>query len=209
MMTMFTAKPRTADTKWPSWEVLKKQLKTVFKEHTVAQKAHKKLKNLCQGKHSIDSFFSLFETLAVECSLTKHKQLIYLLEKAVSKKIITQIVTAQDPPTNYEAYKAIILCVSHYHKKWDDQLCHQGHHHLFNIQSTTKPTNKPVWISSLRQTHWYWYHLQRSQQSNGHQHNLTTELLLQLWRNQSLQIQLSPPIETEVQHASTGSGSDR
>jgi hypothetical protein len=115
------------DSVWFTWDQLKAELTAVFKDHTAGQKAREKLENLRQGKHSIDEFFSLFETLTVECNLTsKPKQLIYPLEQNVNERIMSQIITTQDPPTDYDTYKVIILHISQYHEKRDSQLRQQS-----------------------------------------------------------------------------------
>jgi hypothetical protein len=115
------------DSVWFTWNQLKAELTTIFKDHTAGQKAQEKLENLRQGKHSIDEFFSLFETLTVECNLTSEpKQLIYFLEQNVNERIMLQIITTQEPPTDYDTYKAIILRIGRYHEKRDNQLHQQN-----------------------------------------------------------------------------------
>jgi len=39
---------------------------------------------------------------------------------------MSQIITTQDPPTDYDTYKAIILCIGRYHEKRDSQLRQQS-----------------------------------------------------------------------------------
>ena len=66
---------------WFTLKELKEQLVAAFRDHTTKQKARDKLEYLRQGeKHSIDSFFVLFDTLAAECEVTSDQQLIYLLD---------------------------------------------------------------------------------------------------------------------------------
>jgi hypothetical protein len=84
---------------WFTWQELKEQLVAAFKDHTAKQKARDKLEYLHQGeKHSIDSFFILFDTLAAECKVTSDQQLIHLLDRAVLDKYIHQIITTQAKP---------------------------------------------------------------------------------------------------------------
>jgi hypothetical protein len=95
---------------WFTLKELKEQLVTAFRDHTTEQKARDKLEYLHQGeKHSIDSFFVVFDTLAAQCKVTADQQLIYLLERAILDKYIHQIVTTQAKPTTYKAYKDLIL----------------------------------------------------------------------------------------------------
>src|SRR5580693_799586 len=91
---------------WFTLAELKEQLVAAFRDHTTKQKARDKLEYLRQGeKQSIDSFFVTFDTLAVECDVTNNQQLIYLLERAVLRKYIHQIITTQAKPTTYKDYK--------------------------------------------------------------------------------------------------------
>jgi hypothetical protein len=113
LQVKLNAAPGTSDAVWFTWNDLKVWLTTTFKDHTTGQRAREKMENLQQGRHSIYKFFSLFKTLTVECSLmTNQKQLLYLLEKNVNEKIISQIINTQDPPKTYEAYRNTILCIS-------------------------------------------------------------------------------------------------
>jgi hypothetical protein len=94
---------------WFTLPELKEQLVAAFRDHTTKQKARDKLEYLRQGeKQSIDSFFVTFNTLAVECEVTNNQQLIYLLERAVLRKYIHQIVTTQVRPDTYKGYKDVI-----------------------------------------------------------------------------------------------------
>jgi hypothetical protein len=108
---------------WFTLPELKEQLVAAFRDHTTKQKARDKLKYLCQGeKQSIDSFFVTFDTLAVECEVTNNQQLIYLLERAVLRKYIHQIVTTQARPDTYKGYKDVVLRIARYHEQAEEQL---------------------------------------------------------------------------------------
>jgi len=128
---------------WFSWKELKTQLEAVFKDHTAKQKARDKLEYLCQGeKHSINSFFAPFETLASECKVTDDKQLIYPLDRTVKTKYIDQIITT---PTEYKKYQELILHITHYHEQQEEQLCFkQCHTHFFTepVKATDKPPSE-------------------------------------------------------------------
>jgi hypothetical protein len=102
---------------------LKEQLVAAFRDHTTKQKARDKLEYLRQGeKQSIDSFFVTFDTLAVKCNVTNNQQLIYLLERAVLRKYIHQIVTTQARPDTYKGYKDVVLRIARYHEQAEEQL---------------------------------------------------------------------------------------
>jgi hypothetical protein len=131
---------------WPNWDDFKKELQAVFQDHTAIQKAHDKLEYLWQGeKHTIDAFFVLFNTLCNECKLTNDEQCIYLMERAVRRKYIDQIVTTKDKPTTYADYKKEVLCIARYHKQRDKQLRfkHRRTHFFSNMPKTNKPRSQP------------------------------------------------------------------
>jgi len=108
---------------WFTLPELKEQLVAAFQDHTTKQKARDKLEYLRQGeKQSIDSFFITFDTLAVECEVMNNQQLIYLLEQAVLRKYIHQIVTTQARPDTYKGYKDVVLRIAWYHEQAEEQL---------------------------------------------------------------------------------------
>jgi hypothetical protein len=107
---------------WFTLPELKEQLVAAFRDHTTKQKARDKLEYLRQGeKQSIDSFFVAFDTLAAECEVTTDQQLIYLLERAVLRKYIHQIVTMQARPDTYKGYKDVVLRIAQYHEQAEEQ----------------------------------------------------------------------------------------
>jgi hypothetical protein len=107
---------------WFTLVELKEQLVAAFRDHTTKQKARDKLEYLRQGeKQSIDSFFVTFDTLAVECDVTNNQQLIYLLERAVLRKYIHQIVTTQAKLSTYKDYKDVVLRIARYHEQAEEQ----------------------------------------------------------------------------------------
>src|SRR5580704_1923003 len=107
---------------WFSLAELKEQLVAAFRDHTTKQKARDRLEYLRQGeKQSIDSFFVNFDTLAAECEVSSNQQLVYLLERAVLRKYIHQIVTTQVKPTTYKDYKDIVLRIARYHEQAEEQ----------------------------------------------------------------------------------------
>jgi hypothetical protein len=108
---------------WFTLLELKEQLIAAFRDHTTKQKAQDKLKYLRQGeRQSIDSFFVVFNTLVCECEVTSNQQLIYLLERAVLRKYIHQIMTTQERPDTYKKYKDTVLCIARYHEQAEEQL---------------------------------------------------------------------------------------
>jgi hypothetical protein len=108
---------------WFTLAELKEQLIAAFRDHTTKQKARDKLEYLRQGeKQSIDSFFVAFDTLAAECEVTTDQQLIYLLERAVLRKYIHQIITTQARPDKYKGYKDTVLRIAQYHEQAEEQL---------------------------------------------------------------------------------------
>jgi hypothetical protein len=131
---------------WFTLPELKEQLVAAFRDHTTKQKARDKLEYLRQGeKQSIDSFFVTFDTLAAECEVTVDQQLIYLLERAVLRKYIHQIITTQTRPDTYKGYKDVVLRIARYHEQAEEQLRFERRHTFFfhDPVSRDKPRPEP------------------------------------------------------------------
>ena len=129
---------------WFTLAELKEQLVAAFRDHTTKQKARDKLEYLRQGeKQSIDSFFVTFDTLAVECDVTNNQQLIYLLERAVLRKYIHQIVTTQTKPTTYKDYKDIVLRIARYHEQAEEQFRFERRRTFFFRDPVIKDKPRP------------------------------------------------------------------
>jgi hypothetical protein len=129
---------------WFTLVELKEQLVAAFRDHTTQQKARDKLEYLRQGeKQSIDSFFVAFDTLAAECQVSSDQQLIYLLERAVLRKYIQQIITTQKRPDTYKAYKDIVLRIARYHEQAEEQFRYERRRTYFFRDPVVKDKPRP------------------------------------------------------------------
>jgi hypothetical protein len=129
---------------WFTLEELKEQLVAAFRDHTTKQKARDRLEYLRQGeKQSIDSFFVHFDTLAAECEVTSNQQLIYLLERAVLRKYIQQIITTQTRPDTYKAYKDLVLRIARYHEQAEEQFRFERRRTYFFRDPGTRDKPRP------------------------------------------------------------------
>jgi hypothetical protein len=129
---------------WFTLPELKEQLVAAFRDHTTKQKARDKLEYLRQGeKQSIDSFFVAFDTLAAECEVSSDQQLIYLLERAVLRKYIQQIITTQTRPDTYKAYKDVVLRIARYHEQAEEQFRFERRRTYFFRDPVVKDKPRP------------------------------------------------------------------
>jgi hypothetical protein len=129
---------------WFTLPELKEQLVAAFRDHTTKQKARDRLEYLRQGeRQSIDLFFVAFDTLAAECKVTADQQLIYLLERAVLRKYIQQIITTQMRPDTYKGYKDVVLRIARYHEQAEEQFRFERRHTYFFRDPVVKDKPRP------------------------------------------------------------------
>lgn len=98
------------DESFGTWAAFKTSLKSSFENKNKRKDALAKLQALKQGTQTAEEFFQRFDLVRREAEVTDQNQLIDLVERAISREILTQIYSRGEAlPTTYEDWKTKVI----------------------------------------------------------------------------------------------------